>query len=95
MVAHVAAAGFLSHYLNGPLPYVRRHITVNKNVLSASLNNTFPSFPSSGCLEVRLENVLFFSNKLTCRFIMYKYVVIIFDHTSNTITGFNFRYFNT
>ena len=29
-VAHVAAAGFLSRYLNGPLPYVRRHITVNK-----------------------------------------------------------------
>ena len=27
-VAHVAAAGFLSHYLSGPLPYVRRHITV-------------------------------------------------------------------
>ena len=29
---------------SGPLPYVRRHITVNKNVLSASLNKTFPSF---------------------------------------------------
>ena len=30
-VAHVmAAAGFLSRYLTGPLPYVRRHITVNK-----------------------------------------------------------------
>ena len=29
-VAHVAAACFLSRYLNGPLPYVRRHITVNK-----------------------------------------------------------------
>ena len=29
-VAHVTAAGFLYHYLNGPLPYVRRHITVNK-----------------------------------------------------------------
>ena len=27
-VAHVAAAGFLSHYLSGPLPYVWRHITV-------------------------------------------------------------------
>ena len=27
-VAHMAAAGFLSHYLSGPLPYVRRHITV-------------------------------------------------------------------
>ena len=40
----MAAAGFLSHYLSGPLPYVRRHITVNKNVLSASLNKTFPSF---------------------------------------------------
>ena len=37
-------AVFLSHYLSGPLPYVRRHITVNKNVLSASLNKTFPSF---------------------------------------------------
>ena len=30
--------GFLSCYLNGPLPYVRHHITVNTNVLSASLN---------------------------------------------------------
>ena len=33
---------FLSRYLSGPLPYVRRHITVN-NDLSASLNKTFPS----------------------------------------------------
>ena len=31
-----------SHYLSGTLPYVRRHITVHKNVLSASLNKTFP-----------------------------------------------------
>ena len=30
--------------LSGHLPYVRRHITVNKKVLSASLNITFPSF---------------------------------------------------
>ena len=30
--SHVAAAGFLSRYLNGPLPYVRRHITVTKCV---------------------------------------------------------------
>ena len=28
--SHVAAAGFFSSYLSGPLPYVRRHITVNK-----------------------------------------------------------------
>ena len=41
-VAYVAAAGFLSCYLSGPLPYVCRHI--NKNVLSASLNKTLPSF---------------------------------------------------
>ena len=26
----VAVVGFLFHYVNGPLPYVRRHITVNK-----------------------------------------------------------------
>ena len=40
----MAAAGFFSGYLNGPLPYVSRHITVNENVLSASLNKAFPSF---------------------------------------------------
>ena len=41
----MAAAGFLSHYLSGSLPYVRHHITINKkNVLGASLNKTFPSF---------------------------------------------------
>ena len=33
-VAHVVAAGFLSHYLCGPVPYVQHHITINKNVLS-------------------------------------------------------------
>ena len=39
-VAHVTAAGFLSRYLNGPLPYVQCHIkTIFKNVLSM-----FPSF---------------------------------------------------
>ena len=26
----VAAAGFLTRYLSGPLPYVRIHITINK-----------------------------------------------------------------
>ena len=30
--------------LNGPLPYVRRHITVNKYVLSVALNKTFLFF---------------------------------------------------
>ena len=33
-----------SFSLCGPLPYVQCHITVNKNVLSVSLNKTFPSF---------------------------------------------------
>ena len=41
-VAHVAAVGFLSCYLSGPLPYVWCHITIN--VLSVLLNKTFPSF---------------------------------------------------
>ena len=40
----MAAVGFLSHYLSGPLPYARRHITVNRNVLCLSLNKTLPSF---------------------------------------------------
>ena len=40
----MAAEGFLSRYLNGPLPYARRHITVKIFLLSVSLNKTFPSF---------------------------------------------------
>ena len=36
----MAAAGFLSCYLNGPLPYI---CLTPYNVLSASLNKTFPS----------------------------------------------------
>ena len=48
----MAAVGFLSHYLNGPLqlcptPYNRKY-----NVLSMSLNKTFPSFLPS-CLDER------------------------------------------
>ena len=42
-VAHVAGAGFLSHYLNGPLPYVWCHTPINK-MCGASLNKAFPSF---------------------------------------------------
>ena len=34
-----------SHYLSGPLPYNRRDIIINKNVLSASLNKKSISFP--------------------------------------------------
>ena len=40
----VAAAGFLSCHLNGPLPYVRQHINSFKNVLSVSLNKKIPFF---------------------------------------------------
>ena len=39
----MVVAGFLFHYLSGPLPYVLRHITVNK-MLTASLNKIFSSF---------------------------------------------------
>ena len=42
-VAHVAAAGFLSHYLSGSLPYVWCYIA-KYNMLSALLNKIFPSF---------------------------------------------------
>ena len=38
----MAEAGFLFPYLIGPLPYVWRHITVYKNVLSVSLNKKIP-----------------------------------------------------
>ena len=38
------AANEKEQWQNGLLPYVRHHITVNKHVLSASLNKTFPFF---------------------------------------------------
>ena len=30
LIGKSSPCGFLSRYMNGPLPYVRRHITVNK-----------------------------------------------------------------
>ena len=61
-VAHVvAAAGFLFHYLNGPMLY--NHI---KNVLSVSLNKKCPSFlpskyaclkPSDICTVEQLKSI--------------------------------------
>ena len=47
----MAAACFLSRYLCGTLPYVRRHIIVNK-MLSGSLNKTFLSFLPVGQLRL-------------------------------------------
>ena len=46
---YVVVVASLSCYLNDPLPYVWCHITVNKNVLSASLNKTFPSLHVCVC----------------------------------------------
>ena len=46
-VAYVAAAGFLSRYLSGPLPYVRRRITVNKMCWVRRKIKHFLSFPNS------------------------------------------------
>ena len=53
--------GFLSHYLNSPLPYVRLHITwtILKNVLSASLNKTFPSFLPSFSVTQNYQHLLY------------------------------------
>ena len=49
----MAAAGFLSRYMSGSLPYVSRHITVNTNVLSASLNTEHTSLPSLRQLTIK------------------------------------------
>ena len=45
----MAAAGFLSRYLSGPTPCPTPYNRKLKNVLSASLNKTVPSF--LGCLS--------------------------------------------
>ena len=63
----MVAAGFLSHYLSSSLPYVRRHITINK-ILSASLNKILPSFLS-------LLTMLHFVN---CNFgIIFIFIIIL------------------
>ena len=60
----LAAVGFLSRYLSGHLPYVRRHIAVlyNKNVLSVSLNKIFRSWCiiCSGILPQLIKNCHFY-----------------------------------
>ena len=41
----MAAADFLSRYLNGPLPFVRRHITINKmSWVCRQIKHFLPSF---------------------------------------------------
>ena len=80
----MAAVGFLSNYLSGPLPYVRRHITINKMCSSASINKIFPFlslFVSVAliCLVLYL-NIFFFCDNL--------YVVLshlIKQHSSLTL----------
>ena len=50
----LVAVGFLCHYLNEILPYIRCTITIIiKNVLIASLNkNFFPSFTNNNYLKI-------------------------------------------
>ena len=44
----MAAAGFHSRYLSGPLPYVQRHITVNKMCwVRRKIKHFLPSFPKT------------------------------------------------
>ena len=72
-VAHVAAAGFLSHYLSGPLSCVRRHISIKLNELSASLNKTFPSF-----LPVSVEFILGMNGATVGTLICYIFPALFF-----------------
>ena len=58
----MAATDFLSRYLSGPLPYVQRHITVNKIkhfFPSSSINEMIVSSVRSINLFVLLYKVVF------------------------------------
>ena len=91
----MAAVGFLSRSLNGPLPYVRCHITVNKNVLSASLNKTFPSFLLSEPIIKIILMVLFIVSK-PCGPSYWIPIAslsfVIFNHYSNIVNYFRACY---
>ena len=65
-VAYVVAAGFLSPYLSGSLPYVRHHITVNKMCWVASLNKTVPSFVHLLSTQLYIYTILFTAVSITC-----------------------------
>ena len=80
-VPHVVAAmGFLSCYLNAPLSYNRK-----SNVLSASLNKTFPSFLHVSCHRDLLHNVL----RNTFSVIIIWFIVLLLNRrqTKVIITG--------
>ena len=77
----MAAAGFLSHYLSGPLPYVRRHITV----LSASLNKTFDSFlPSFNTTSVLLFSTCVLSGQTYHLFTFHRLLFYCFINDTKT-----------
>ena len=83
----MAAAGFLSHYLSGPLPYVQRHITVKENVLSASLNKTFPSF-----LPLFASACVFHSNCLSLTLcVLVQWVIGSILHGVDPLSYFSFQ----
>ena len=63
----MAAAGFLSRYMSGPVPYVSRHITVKKNVLSASVNNFFSSFQWLMMTTINNNQYYRFGTVVRCR----------------------------
>ena len=58
--SYVVAAGFLSRYLNGPLPYVRRHITVNNHV------QNIPPLFAVVVTDVAIEAVAIVFCRLSC-----------------------------
>ena len=65
----MAAAGFLSHYLSGPLPYVRRYITVNK---------TFPRpFIYSYVVKVGMRTLEHCNIDIKCVWLFYIYSTVI------------------
>ena len=54
---------FLSQYLSGPFPYIRCHLTINKNVLIALLNKVNKVWMT--CWFSMILNIVFFTRQFS------------------------------
>ena len=83
----MAAAGFLSHYLNDHLPYVRCYITVNKNVLSVSLNETFRPYAAKEIFVTVMQFDSYLKKTPEMKFIRDMYLL-----TTDMVLSFRVRF---
>ena len=81
----MAAACFLSRYLNGPLPYVRRHIIVNK--IGGHMFQHISFLPSE------LSNIINIHDRSSNEYLLHLIIYGILDWSATIFILFYMLYF--